>query len=329
MDRVLPLQIDRKGTNPFRDLLTLLSIMDAIRKLNPDVCLLFTIKPVIYGGVAATLFSRRYIANVTGLGTAFLSGSWLRRIATGLFKFSLKRAERVFFQNEEDLSAFVNGDIVSHRVASLLPGSGVDTTRFPLTPPADNGSELVFLMVSRLLRDKGVLEFVHAARLVRKVVPKTRFQLLGPLNVVNRTAIRRDDVQAWVDEGAIEYLGETDDVRPYLQSADCIVLPSYREGTPRSLLEAAAIGRPVIATDVPGCRHVVDDGRTGILCRARDAQDLAAKMLQMTTLSQERRRQMGESARARVEREFDEAVVLERYSDAVAGLTVLPVARHA
>ena len=141
--------------------------------------------------------------------------------------------------------------------------------------------------------------------------------MLGPLNVVNRTAITREDVQTWVDNGTIEYLGETDDVKPFIEAADCIVLPSYREGMPRSLLEASSVGRPLVATDVPGCKQVVENGRTGFLCRARDATDLAAKIEQMARLPQQRRREMGEAARRKMEREFDEKVVLEQYSRAL------------
>jgi glycosyltransferase involved in cell wall biosynthesis len=293
VDHVLPLQIDRKGMNPLRDLATLFSIVRAMRRLRPDVCLLFTIKPVIYGGMAATLLSRRYISNITGLGTAFLSGSWLRRTAETLLRISQRKADRVFFQNDEDLSEFVQRQVVSPRIASSLPGSGVDTARFSLMPPP---------------------EFVQAARLVRKRLPATRFQLLGPFNVVNRTAIAQEEVRSWVDEGVIEYLGETDDVKPFLEAADCIVLPSYREGMPRSLLEAAATGRPVIASDVPGCRQAVEHGKTGFLCRPMDAADLAARLEEMASLPPEERLRMGERGRHKVESEFDERVVLERYA---------------
>jgi glycosyltransferase involved in cell wall biosynthesis len=318
-EQVFPLQIDRKGMNPWRDAQTVLSIVRCIRAANADVCLLFTIKPVIYGGIAARLLSRHFICNITGLGTAFLASPWLRRIAQTMFRLSLKGANHVFFQNEDDRSAFVDNGIVSGQIASVLPGSGVDTTHFTLVPPTGNSAP-VFLMISRLLRDKGVVEFVEAARVVRKKLPSVRFQLLGPLNVVNRTAITRNDVQAWVDEGTIEYLGETDDVRPFLNAADCVVLPSYREGTPRSLLEAAAAGRPVVATNVPGCRTVVDDGETGLLCRAKDSQDLADKMETIARMPEDKRHEMGHKGRAKMEREFDERIVLSHYALAVQAL---------
>jgi glycosyltransferase involved in cell wall biosynthesis len=319
--RVLPLRIDRKGMNPFRDVLTIFSIARCIQRTRADACLFFTIKPVVYGGIAAILLSRRHISNITGLGTAFLRAPWLRRVAEILFRISLRRTDRVFFQNEQDLAEFVKRGLVAQAVTSLLPGSGVDTIRFALAPPAGNAAP-VFLMISRLLRDKGVVEFVEACRLMKKTFPQARFQLLGPLNVVNRTAITNEDVRGWIEEGTIEYLGETDDVKPYIEAADCIVLPSYREGMPRSLLEASAVGRPIVATDVPGCKQVVEDGETGFLCRARSASDLAAKMARMARLSQDRRREMGEAARRKVEREFDEDLVLEQYSRALQQIAV-------
>jgi glycosyltransferase involved in cell wall biosynthesis len=324
-ERVFSLQIDRKGMNPWRDAQTVLSIVRCIRRVNADVCLLFTIKPVIYGGIAARFLSRPFICNITGLGTAFLGSRWLRRLAQAMFRLSLKRAERVFFQNEDDRSAFVDGGIVPARIASVLPGSGVDTTHFSLMSPTGNIAP-VFLMISRLLRDKGVVEFVEAARIVKKRLPLVKFQLLGPLNIVNRTAITHDDVQAWVNEGTIEYLGETDDVRPFLSSADCVVLPSYREGTPRSLLEASAVGRPIVAANVPGCRSVVEDGQTGVLCQAKSSLDLAEKMETIARMPESKRREMGQKGRVKMEREFDEKIVLRHYALAIQALACTPAA---
>jgi glycosyltransferase involved in cell wall biosynthesis len=236
-----------------------------------------------------------------------------------LFRIALRRADRVFFQNEDDRSTFVDRGIVSAQVASRLPGSGVDITRFSPMPPTGNSAP-VFLMIARLLRDKGVIEFVESARLLKKKLPLARFQLLGPLGAVNRTAVTRTEVQAWVDEGSIEYLGEADDVRPFLQRADCVVLPSYREGSPRSLLEAASAGRPVIASDIPGCREIVEDGQTGLLCRAKDSADLAEKMEMIAGLPEETRREMGRRGRRKVETEFDERIVLDQYTLALDAL---------
>jgi glycosyltransferase involved in cell wall biosynthesis len=175
----------------------------------------------------------------------------------------------------------------------------------------------VFLLIARLLRDKGVGEFVEAARVLRREGVDARFQLLGPLGVANRTAVPRAELDAWVGEGLVEYLGEKEDVRPWIAKADCVVLPSYREGTPRVLLEAAAMGRPVIATDVPGCREVLEEGVNGLFCRVRDSADLAEKMRRMVKMTRGERAAMGMAGRAKMEREFDQRIVIGRYMEAI------------
>jgi glycosyltransferase involved in cell wall biosynthesis len=175
----------------------------------------------------------------------------------------------------------------------------------------------VFLLIARLLRDKGIVEYVEAARLVRAAEPGARFQLLGFLDVANRTAVSRAEVDAWVAEGIVDYLGVAEDVRPYIAAADCIVLPSYREGLPRVLLEGGAMARPLIATDVPGCRQVVRDERNGFLCAVRDPGSLADAMLRMMRLPPEERQRMGAAARAMVEAEYDEQIPVRLYLDAL------------
>jgi glycosyltransferase involved in cell wall biosynthesis len=178
--------------------------------------------------------------------------------------------------------------------------------------------EFTFLLIARLLWDKGVKEYVEAARRVRASFPSARFQLLGFLDVENRTAVPRAQVEAWVEEGLVEFLGAADDVRPFIAAADCVVLPSYREGLPRTLLEAAAMARPLIATDVPGCRQAVEAGVTGLLCRPRDPESLASAMVEMIRAPRERREQWGRAGRARIEREFDEKLVAKLYLQAIA-----------
>jgi glycosyltransferase involved in cell wall biosynthesis len=170
-----------------------------------------------------------------------------------------------------------------------------------------------FLLIARLVFDKGIREYVEAARIVRAVRPNASFNLLGFLDVENRTAVTRADIDRWVADSVIDYLGHADDVRPHIVAADCIVLPSYREGTPRTLLEAAAMGKPIVATDVPGCREVLDHKETGLLCDARDANDLAQKMIEIIDMGADRRRAMGLAGRAKMERQFDERLVIDAY----------------
>jgi len=200
----------------------------------------------------------------------------------------------------------------------VLPGSGVDIERF--TPSPMPPGPATFLFVGRLLRDKGVVEFVDAARSLRSVVPGSRFQLLGPIDEGNRTAVSRAELDRWIEEGAVEYLGTTDDVRPQIAGASAVVLPSYREGLPRSLLEAAAMARPLIASDVPGCRQVVEDGVNGYLCAARDPASLAAAMRSLAELPAGQRSAMGQAARRKVQEQFSEEFVIRAYLDVIAGL---------
>jgi glycosyltransferase involved in cell wall biosynthesis len=315
----VPVAMDSAGVSPRRDLRLLFRYRKALKALKPDVFLGFTVKPNVWGSLAAQSLGIPTINNVSGLGTAFIRETLLTRIVTALYKLSLRRSSTVFFQNEEDRELFISRRIVDPDKTALLPGSGIDLERFtPGSRERDESEPFTFLMVARLVWDKGVREYIEAARLVRAQYPSARFQLLGFLDVANRTAVPRADVEAWVAEGLIDYLGEADDVRPLLAEADCVVLPSYREGLPRVLLEASAMARPLIATDVPGCRHITVHGVNGYLCAVRDPTSLAGAMSDMLALPERERRAMGSAARARVEAEFDERKVVELYLQAIA-----------
>jgi glycosyltransferase involved in cell wall biosynthesis len=224
----------------------------------------------------------------------------------------------VFFQNPDDRQLFADAGLARSEATELLPGSGIALSRYQPSAQAESGHGFRFLLVGRMLINKGVCEFAEAARMVRRRIPAARFQLLGPVHETNPNLVPIATIRAWEAEGLVEYLGVTDDVRPYIAAAHCVVLPSYREGVPRTLLEAAAMARPMIATDVPGCRDVVDDRINGLLCRVRDPDDLAAKMLEMAAMPIEMRCRMGVAGRTKVEREFDEALVIRKYLDAIA-----------
>ncbi len=319
--RFLPLGMDNKGTNPIKDFALFLRYMGLLRRERPAAFLGYTIKPNIYGSLAARVWGIPVINNVSGLGTAFIRDTWMTLVVKRLYRLALWRSQTVFFQNNEDRQLFVDNKLVRTSQTALLPGSGIDLNRFKpclsnesVTPRA--GAR--FLLIARLLSDKGVNEFVEAARRVKARNSDATFALLGFIDAENRTAISRAQVTAWVDEGVIDYLGSSTDVRPHIAGADCVVLPSYREGTPRSLLEAAAMGKPLIATDVPGCREVVEHHVNGLLCKVRDAGDLAARMLEFLALPRETRDGMGRAGRAKMEREFDEQIVIDRYLAAIA-----------
>jgi len=223
----------------------------------------------------------------------------------------------VFFQNHHDRDLFVGQRLVQTSRTALLPGSGIDLADFKPEGSVVSEKPFAFLLVARLLRDKGVIEFVEAARIVRQQRPDTVFRLLGFLDVDNRTAISRSEVDRWQQEGVVTYLGAASDVRPHLAAASVVVLPSYREGMPRSLLEAAAMAKPLIATDVPGCTEIARAGVNAILCAPRDAAALAEAMIAMLELSPATRATMGANSRAIAEQEFDVRVVEDRYLAAI------------
>jgi glycosyltransferase involved in cell wall biosynthesis len=302
------------GTHPVRELQSVLRLGAVFRRHRVGLVLSYTPKGNLYSALACIALRIAFVPNVSGLGRAFIRKSLVTRVAKMLYRLTFGRAHRVFFQNLDDMAVFVDGGLVRAGQAERLPGSGVDLSRFSPTPfvarPADAP---VFLLVARMLWDKGVGEYVEAARRVHTLHPGARFQLLGFLDVDNPSAISRQQMDEWVAEGVVEYLGRTDEVRPFLAQADCVVLPSYREGVPRTLLEAAATARPVITTDAPGCRDTVVDGETGFLCRPADAADLADKVLRFVALAPEARQAMGLRGRAFVEQNFDERLVIGRY----------------
>ena len=319
--RVLPLAMDVKGLNPLRDLALMARFYRLFRAERPDVILSYTIKNNIFGAMAAQALRIPFLPNVSGLGTAFLSGGGLQRLVEALYRRAYARLPVVFFQNSEDRDLFVARGLVASGQGRVLPGSGIDLTRFAPAPYPKAGSAPVFLLIARLLRDKGVVEYVEAARQVKARHPAARFQLLGAVDAANRSAIDAETLRGWVAEGVVEHLGTTDDVRPFIAAADCVVLPSYREGAPRTLIEAAAMARPLIATDVPGCRAVVERGRSGLLCKVRDAGSLAEEMLRFLSLSRDERVAMGQAARAHMERDYDQARVVAAYLQAIGEVT--------
>lgn len=320
------LAMDRTGLNPVRDLALALRLRQHFRALAPDVILGFTIKNNLFGALAARSLRVPFVPTVTGLGTAFLGGGLLSALARMLYRAAFAGLPAVFFQNRDDRDMFLARRLVAREQARILPGSGVDLDRFAPRPPPPADEEIGFLMIARLLRDKGIFEYVEAARLLRARGLRARFAVLGAVGSENRTAVRAAQLQAWREEGAIEYLGTVDDVRPHIARAHCVVLPSYREGAPRTLIEAAAMARPAIASDVPGCTAVVQDGVTGLLCAPKSAEALASAMARFAGLNAGERRRMGTAARVRMEQEFAVEVVIDQYREAIRELICAPSA---
>ncbi|MEO7505238.1 MAG: glycosyltransferase family 4 protein [Sphingomicrobium sp.] len=313
----VPIRLASSGLSPLADARLVADYARLLRAHRPAALLGFTIKPNIYASLAARGTGIPVINNISGLGTAFLRPGPLQHLVTLLYRAALSGSATVFFQNPDDRALFLDRRLVRPAQVRLLSGSGIDLGQF--TPrPGPAGDGVRFLLVARLLWDKGVGEYVEAARQLRQTYPTARFALLGPVGADNRSAVPQATVDGWVAEGVVDYLGEAADVRPAIAAADCVVLPSYREGMPRSLIEAAAMGRPAIASDVPGCRQAVEDGVTGFLCAVRSADSLAQAMARMIDLSPAEREKMGAAARELALRAFDEKLVVRAYLDALA-----------
>lgn len=312
------IDIDQGGTNPIRDLKTLFDFHRIYRKQNIDVALNFTPKNNIYSTLVASLNGTKSINNIAGLGILFINESMTSKIARFLYKISQSKASKLFFQNEDDKKLFLDKKITTTVETERLPGSGVDLTRFTLSPAADDG-KVRFLLIARMLYDKGIGQYVEAARSLKaKYGDKVELQLLGFLDVNNPSAVSKQDMQAWVDEGIINYLGTSDNVEQDIAKVDCMVLPSYyREGVPKSLLEAGGMGKPIVTTDNVGCRETVDDGVNGFLCEPRSSASLIDKLDLIINMTHQERLAMGEQSRLKIQHEFDERTVINKYLDAV------------
>jgi len=301
--RTVPLE--RTGMNPVKDLISLVRIKRFLHSCKPDIVLSYTIKPVIYGSLAAKWAGVPSIYSmITGLGYAFLKDGYkgliIRKFVTGLYCSALHFNTSVFFQNPDDRDLFIKLGILTELKTVLINGSGVDIDYYAANPP-DNAP--VFLMIARLLRDKGVLEYIEAARILKHKYPQAIFQLLGPFDS-NPAGISKIDLNVWQQEGIIEYLGSTNDVRPNIQHANIYVLPSYREGTPRTVLEAMAMGRPIVTTNVPGCRETVINEYNGFLVEVKNSKSLAIAM-EKFILQPELIVRMGTRSREIAEEKYD------------------------
>ena len=318
----VPLAMENKGANPVRDYGIYRSLVRIYREQRIDVALQYTIKPNIYGTLAAKKVGVPVINNISGLGTTFIRKNLVGRIAKLLYRISLRHAALVFFQNKDDQSLFLKQNLVKKEKTALVPGSGIDLTRFKFQPmQRKSSSPMRFLLIARLLYDKGIVEFVEAARLLRQEGLSFECSICGFMESGTSLGIPSSDVEKWESERLIRYLGSVDQIETVIREADCIVLPSYREGTPKSLLEAAAMGKPLVATDVPGCREVVRDHVNGFLCDAKSSTSLAQAMRAMLEATDDELTRMGKQSRQLVEKSFDEKLVIMKYLEAIQQLT--------
>lgn len=308
------------NVNPFKISLYIYKLYVNLKKVKPAVCLTFSVRPAIWGNLTCRMFSIPVITNITGTGPLFESKNIAYKVIRWIYPFALKKTKKVFFQNNDDRNLFIAHKFVSEIKTDLIPGSGVDYQKFdPEIFPSPNGKPFTFLFIGRLILDKGILEYIEAAKKLKSKYPNIKFKIIGPFWQQNLklNQVSRSIIDNMVESGIIEYLGERTDVREDIAAADCITLPSYREGTSNVLLEAASMRKPIVTTDVPGCREIVDDEVNGFLCKPRNADDLAAKMEKMFLLDSDQRAAMGEAGRAKVIKEFDKKIVLNKYLTAI------------
>ncbi|MDA9656065.1 glycosyltransferase family 4 protein [Flavobacteriales bacterium] len=302
--------INQKGTNPISDYILFLNYLKLFKKIKPDLILSYTIKPNIYGNFAAQVLNIPTINNISGLGTLFIKSTFISFIGKILYKFSLKRSAHIFFQNNHDRKLFLKSNLVSSHNSSVIPGSGVDTEIFKNNKNINRGQKYLFL--GRLIGDKGVFEYLEAAAKIVEEYPEVQFLLAGELGYNNKTALSEIQLDSYTNS-QIKYLGKIDNIVNLLKSIDVMVLPSYREGLSKSLIEAASMSIPIITTDVPGCNDVVEDGYNGFICEVKSSESLQKKIKKMIELSSEKRIEMGKNGRKIVIDKFDEDIIIKHY----------------
>ena len=320
--RFIRLPLSRKSINPLQDLWYIVLLRRVLRRERPDLVINFTVKPIVYGSLAAHSLGIPSFAVTTGLGFVFTRQNLLTRFIKLLYAFSLRFPKRIFFLNEDDRNALIKGSLADPKKTRILPSEGIDLDHYHPTGRFDPSEPFTFLLIARLLWEKGIGEYVEAARKLKESHGKqVECRLIGYIDENNPGGISREQLIEWVSEGVITYLGTTDDVRPVIADADCVVLPSiYREGVPRTLMEAAAMAKPLIATNWVGCREVVDHDINGYLCKPRDANDLYDKMVDMLNLSDQERALMGTNGREKMQRQFDEKIVINQYFKEIEAL---------
>lgn len=309
--------LERRGMNPLRDISLFFAYLKLIRKIKPDAILTYTVKPNVYGGLAARVMRKKYIANVTGLGTSVENPGPLQKLVLTLYKIGMSKAECVFFQNSSNLE-FMKAHRLGGKNMRLLPGSGVDLNlHFPREFPGEE-EPITFLAVMRVMEAKGIFEFLECAKNIKEKYPKTRFLLAGDYDEESLRA----PVEAAQEKGYIEYLGFQSDVDALVEKSHAIIQPSHHEGMSNVLLEAAACARAVIASDIPGCRESFDEGVSGFGFEVKNAASQQASVEKFINLSYDEKKQMGIFARAKMEREFDRKIVISAYLEELEKIDV-------
>ena len=304
---LIDIKMDRRGINPLKDVSLLFEYRKLVKKIKPELIITYTIKPNIYGGIVARITRTCYAVNITGLGTAFERDGFIKKVAIMLNKLGLKKAKTVFFENKANLDFFVNEGIIKSNQAHLLHGAGVDIDHFSIKKYPEDNDGFKFLFIGRIMKEKGIIELIDAMKLLRSNGIKCSLSVLGGFDEEELQGLVRE----CSDEGWMHYHGIQSDVRPYIEQAHCFVLPSYHEGMANTNLECAACGRPIITSNIPGCKEAVINGVSGFLCESKDANSLYNAMLKICKMSNKEREEMGIAGRKHVESVFDKRKVVE------------------
>ena len=308
--------LSRKGVNPFQELRLLFEFYKIYKNLKPDLILHHTIKPNIYGSIAAKLAGSKSIMNVPGLGHTFIYNNWQRYIVSKIYKFVAKYNKKVLFENSDDLEYFIKNDIIPKDKGFAFRGGGVDTQYFKPLPPTRTDHKIVFSFIGRLIYGKGIREFYEAAVWMKNKYPNSEFWIVGGIDNQNPSAIKTNELLTWIESKVIRYWGQASDVREYIRNSDCIVLPSYyREGFPKVLQEGMSMEKPIITTDMPGCRDAVEEGKNGFCIAPRDPLSMGYAMEKIYLMQPEERLNLGLYGRKKAVKELDSVISNIIYGD--------------
>lgn len=299
--------ISRKSINVFKDLRYFFTILKIYFTLKPDVIIHYSIKPNIYGSIAAKVLKIPSFAVITGLGSSFIKNNFLTTIVKFMYSVALKNTHKAIFLNKDDLDFFVDEKIISEKISFLMPGEGVNVDYYKPCPKNPDG-KISFLMVARLLKDKGIYEYIDAIKQLGKK-EHLQFFLAGMLDEQNPTSITQMELEEWIHQGLIQYLGKTDDIREFFKLCDVVVLPSYREGLSRVLLEANSCGKFIIATNIPGCKELCIDGKNGFLAMAYDSHSLKSAIEKTIELDYEDLNRMGGTGRLLIQENYSSTII--------------------
>lgn len=322
--KFIEIKLDRKGINPIQDFILTCSLIKIYKKERFNFIFHYTIKPNIFGSIAAGFVNTPAIAVTTGLGYTFINNNIISKIAKVLYRVAFKFPKEIWFLNQDDKNTFINKKLIdSSKNVIVLPGEGVNTIEFHPQEKDSQSKNITFLLISRLLWDKGIREYTVAAERILKQHPHAEFQILGSFDFHNPSSVPKEFIMELHNRGIIKYLGSTADVRKFIRECDCVVLPSYREGIPRTLLEAMAMAKPIITSNAPGCKETVEDGVNGFICQVKDTEDLSAKFNTFLQLPEKTMIEFGNAGRKKVLNEFDEGIIINFYREALLRYNIL------